>query len=150
MAQVNTRRRGYVWWIHRRNRCMLQTEVSAWALGSRKHLEIFESRLPHAERFAEERRSEGREWEQGPRLEGLAQKAREAILCSEVGKKGARVREDSGSSQDFGRWSFRVPAVANLSKTRHCFENKGWKLVKSEGWGFELLAEILEGSWCKK
>lgn len=30
------------------------------ALGSRKHVEIFESRLPHAERFAEKRRGDQR------------------------------------------------------------------------------------------
>ena len=58
-------------------------------------------------------------------MEGLAQKAREAILCLEVGKKVPGLGKILVAPKILEDDLFRVPAVANLSKTRHCFENKG-------------------------
>ena len=58
-------------------------------------------------------------------MEGLAQKAREAIQCLEIGKKVPRLRKILVAPKILEGDLFHVSAVANLSKTRHCFENKG-------------------------
>lgn len=39
---------------------------------------------------------------------------------------------------------------AKLFKVRHSFETIDRRLIKSEGWGFELLVQILQESLCEK